>query len=272
MEYAPRLVVGVDGSPWSLWATRLAADEARARRAELRLVHVIDHSDDALRQDPFGILSAARAIADKTAPDLRIDIQAISSPSVAEPLVRGTDPRLIVIGARGWGGCNGQALGTVAQSAVALCETTELPVLVARGDEHPDGDVVVAIAGQAADSTLPTLIAAFEEARWRRARLVALRAFTRAGDHPFVSATTTASSLERQETLMVGDLLGRCRTRYPDVAVHVQVREEAPADAVIRISRTAQLVVVGGGSADGGLAAAARLRSACPVLTVPQHW
>ncbi len=154
------IVVGVDGSEESQAALRWAAEEARLRNADLKVVYAYDYQP-AWRQFRYGddIMSSgtdtermrerlehdateAREHADALVRDLaadagdtggKVEALAIEHSNPAEALVEASaDADLLVVGSRGRGGFAGLVLGSVSQQCVqhATC-----PVTVIRGSQ-----------------------------------------------------------------------------------------------------------------------------------------
>jgi len=138
------VVVGVDGSAFSLAALRWAAGAAAAHHAPLRVVHAwagLDplYSDMLLSGDAVGHL--AQKILDDTvklgldeAPDVDVTTVVASRPPALALLSESEDAQLLVVGSRGHGGFPTLALGSVSHQCVqhAACS-----VAVVRADQLP---------------------------------------------------------------------------------------------------------------------------------------
>ncbi len=137
------VVVGVDGSPASLAAARVAAREAAMRDGRLRVVHarptvpdpfggalplVSDDADDSAHK-------VARLVVESLQDehrDLTVELTLVDD-DAADALVRlGAGSALLVVGSRGLGTFRGMLLGSV--SSAVIHEAT-VPVLVT----HQDG-------------------------------------------------------------------------------------------------------------------------------------
>ena len=159
------VVVGVDGSPQSLEACRLAADEARCRSARLRAVYVYEpvrvreveaaaavaaagmwtgsgkdiiadayrHEGEERAEASQHAVSRLRTILAPLADDLAgvtVEHIAIDDRHPSAGLLRAAgDADLLVVGSRGLGGFSGLLLGSVSQQCV---QHADCPVLVAR--------------------------------------------------------------------------------------------------------------------------------------------
>jgi nucleotide-binding universal stress UspA family protein len=134
------VVVGVDGSPASLAAARLAAREARMSERTLKVVHARPTIADPLGRGSFAPLTAgdendpvhkaARAVTSTLRAEnegLEVDL-ALVDDDPADALVRMTaGAALLVVGSRGLGSFRGMLLGSVSSAVVR--EAT-VPVIV----------------------------------------------------------------------------------------------------------------------------------------------
>jgi nucleotide-binding universal stress UspA family protein len=139
------IVVGVDGSEGSLHALRFAADEARLRDAQLRVVLAWEYPvslfagvgytvPDAVMLSDFHELAEKRLAEalEAVAPALegveveRSVVEGAPSPALLEA-AKGAD--LLVVGTRGHGGFVGLLLGSVSQQCAhhAPCPVTIVP-------------------------------------------------------------------------------------------------------------------------------------------------
>lgn len=155
------IVVGVEGSPDSRLALRWAIDEARVRKAVLRVVHayqtvggpgVVERLDRHARQ----VVDAAVRDAGDMAPEVAMLPELARNESAASALLsRAEEADLLVVGCRGLGGFTGLLVGSVSDQCVhhAPC-----PVAIIRqpagacghaGGRHPAVDKVAtgAVAG-----------------------------------------------------------------------------------------------------------------------------
>jgi nucleotide-binding universal stress UspA family protein len=143
----PRIVVGIDGSDHSKQAMRWALEEARLRRASLRVVYAwlmpiyatgYGFAPGALF-DPAALGEAASEHLDKIvdevlgdAKDVAVERKAIEG-TAAQVLVDEADGAdLLVVGSRGHGGFAGLLLGSVSQQCAhhAPC-----PVVIIRAED-----------------------------------------------------------------------------------------------------------------------------------------
>jgi nucleotide-binding universal stress UspA family protein len=135
------IVVGVDGSDGSRAALARAVNEAKLRGARLRVVcawfisaevyaAAIDEATfDSFREDAEAIVRAALAEAERIAPGLTSEGEAIQGQAAEVLLREAQGASLIVVGNRGRGGFAGLLLGSVSQQVV---HHAHCPVLVVR--------------------------------------------------------------------------------------------------------------------------------------------
>jgi nucleotide-binding universal stress UspA family protein len=155
------VVVGVDGSPGSAAALRLALEEARLRGARLRAVLVWtmplaleapepfllevpsppgDEGPDAalaaLARRARGVLDDAIAVAlEGGEPGVESEPVVVEGNPAKELLEASRDADLLVVGARGHGGFHGLRLGSVSEQ---VAHHSRCPVLLV---PHPDDEV-----------------------------------------------------------------------------------------------------------------------------------
>ncbi len=282
------VLVGVDGSPASLAAVELAAREAGARHRPLHVVHACVWPLLGVPLGPppgapadAGIGHAAeRFVADalarvrSVAPEIAVTGEVIVGAPAPVLLHNSADAVLTVIGDRGLGGFTGLLAGSV---AVQLAAHAPVPVLIARGDLHRDGPVVLGVDGSPAND--PAIEYAFESASLRKAPLIALHAWT----HPVSTApgdmlplTYDLQEVREEEQRLLAEALAGWRERFPDVTVKPALPRRGPRRALIDAAATAQLVVVGtrgrGGFTGlllGSVSQAVLHHAACPVAIVP---
>lgn len=270
-------VAGVDGSNGGREAARWAAAEAEARGLALRLVTAVPPEPT-----PSGSGSGCRATAVSgpaevlgnlalTYPDLELAAREIAGePSEVLPDVV-QDAELLVVGTRGTGGFDGRRLGSVALAVAgrAPCPVALVPppspvrkrrqeVVVGVDARHPDEGAVGS---------------AFEEAASRGALLRAVHAWdlpARGRGAVFGVLEEDRAEWEDQEVQLLDDALRGWREKYPQVTVLPDVRLFGAADALLRVSAGAELLVVGrgprNGCSAGGVALAVAHRTPCPLL------
>jgi len=141
----PRIVVGIDGSPTSLAALRAALEEARLRRAPLRVVMAwqLTWSEIAIEapvvvqkivEHNARILEDAMASIDHGhAAGVDVSSELVNGYPATELVAAATGARLLVVGARGTSGISGTLIGSVAQAAI---HHAKCPVLVVPPPAH----------------------------------------------------------------------------------------------------------------------------------------
>jgi nucleotide-binding universal stress UspA family protein len=245
---AKPVVAGTDGSPGAMQAVEWAAREAVLRGTSLRIV-TVPSMPPRMRPNPAtpdtvaGLIErgAARALAAaatqaaKDAPDLSIETQVLDHVSPAEALVNaGKEAMMLVLGSRGEGGFSAMILGSVSRYAAthAVC-----PVVVVREETlAAHREIVVGVRDPAQSAA--ALGFAFEEAALRKAKLVAVHAWSRP---PFGGHDEPPDEEERT----LDALLGTWREKYPDVAASTEVMHAHPGRVLAGASARADLVVLG---------------------------
>lgn len=282
-EVAP-VVVGVDGSESALSAVRLAAGEAARRGARLQIVHaylkpLIDDGvpdsgpGDGPRNDAERVLAAASAAAWAAEPRVEVTARHVRDAPTMALLDAARDAQLVVIGNRGLGGFSGLLLGSV---AVHLASRSHTPVLVARGEVHPGGPVVVGVDEAAASRC--AVEAAFRVAQQRGAELLAVRAWTlhAAMMMPLAPVTYHPDQdwADHQRHFLASETAD-FRQRFPAVTVREELIEGSAGRVLVALSATAQLVVVGArgrggftGLLLGSISQQVLYHVSCPVLVV----
>jgi nucleotide-binding universal stress UspA family protein len=124
-----RVVVGVDGSARSLDALRWAADEARARDAQLDVVHAsrvpivaaphaFAAAPDVEALEAAGRAVLAAALRDPALEGLRVEPHAVHEPPARALVERAAGAGLVVVGTRGRGRIAGTVLGSVSRQVL----------------------------------------------------------------------------------------------------------------------------------------------------------
>ncbi|MFE7718213.1 universal stress protein [Nocardia rhizosphaerihabitans] len=273
------VVVGIDGSEQSLTALRWAARYAAHHRAPLQIVYVIDvpveygpgasgplFDQERLREHGESVVAAgAAAAAEVVGPIADIPIETVAEMGTTVAALRhySASARLLVVGSRGRGAIRRTLLGSVSTS---LARHSDCPVAVIPEQEADSGGrVVVGVDGSACSADAVAI--AFEEASQRGARLDAVHAWSE-----FFRYDSRATMQTEGEALLAESLAGYAE-KYPGVEVGRVVVEDKPARAVLDLSATAQLVVVGSrgrggfsGMTLGSVAQAVLHGAACPLI------
>ncbi|MFG1807738.1 universal stress protein [Streptomyces sp. NPDC049040] len=281
-------VVGVDGSKNGREAARWAAEEAATRGLGLRMVTVVPAEPARM---PSGWESAgwrkpvpgpAEVFGDIAAafpgPDLDLDLsgrQIAGDPADVLPgIARGAE--VVVVGMRGAGGFDGLRLGSVALAVAdrAPCPVVLVPPPAATGKRRHE--VVVGVDARHPDEG--ALEVAFEEAAVRGARLRAVHAWglpTICRGVVFGVLEEDRAEWEDQEVQLLDDALRNWRRKRPEVAVLPDVRLFGAADALVRASADAELLIVGRGARNaghlGGVVHAVAHHTRCPLLLARRH-
>ncbi|GAA3084404.1 universal stress protein [Streptosporangium carneum] len=281
MTGPPDVVVGYDGSDFSMQALEWAMDEAELRRLPLTVTHawrwpygeadeeVKSHLRKAAEHVLYHGVDCARSRSAITgaAGDLY-------EGAAAERLVElSARAELVVVGSRGMGALARTVVGSVAgyTAAHARC-----PVVVVRGPgpipvPRHRGAVVLGVTDHTPDAAIGFT---FGEAAVRGLELVAVRA-----GHVRTAAWGTAMPLvpdvEVAAQVAEEDLLQRLepwQAGHPAVPVRARFVTAPPKDALLDLAGQASVVVVGGARGSGRLGSVTRtlLRHGTgPVAVVP---
>ncbi|MDC0765365.1 universal stress protein [Streptomyces sp. HD] len=288
------VLAGVDGSARSLAAADWAAREAVLRGVPLRLVHAFPplpgdavpvQAAETLHLLGERILQRAIAGLGARCPDLRArGEQAADAPAVA--LLAASDAGLLVVGARGSGGFDGLAVGSVALrvAAAAACPVVLVPERpvggLADGTRVAGGATGVVVGFDAYRPVGEVADFAFTAARARGAQLRVIEAWALPAEAVspqklFVTEEDRAT-WEDQEVLQLSDALRPWQDRYPEVTTRTDVVLLHPAEALLNASRGADLLVVGRRTDPqapegrlGPVAHAVLHHARCPVAVVP---
>jgi nucleotide-binding universal stress UspA family protein len=283
------VVVGIDGSPLSLDAVRVAAAEAALRHRPLHIVYalawptltaevppgVVKPALQAASEQAEAFVTEAVRLATKAAPEVRTTSRVVTGGAVPVLLAASRHADLLVVGERGAGGFSGLIVGSV---AIQAATHGACPVLVVRGGIRPAGPVVVGVDGSRTSAL--ALDFAVEEAALRGAELIALHAWTGGSSTELNDALPMSYenwSGEGQEQRVLAEALAGIGERYPDVPIRREVVNGSARRLLTDRSRTAQLVVVGdrghGGFTGlllGSVSQHLVYHAACPTVVVRQ--
>ncbi|MFD4248445.1 universal stress protein [Amycolatopsis thermoflava] len=282
------IVVGVDGSEEATRALRWAVEAARQRHEPLHIVHgfapitgfdgaglaVLQQAHDELVDAADDLVAdAVRTAREAGGPDLTITTDRPTESGAPALIEASRAARTVVLGCSGTGGFTGMLVGstTVEVAAHARC-----PVVVVRGRENADGPVVVGVDGSPVGER--ALAAAFEEASWRGAGLVAVHVWSDVDSGGYPSMVPIALDWEEiaaDERRLLAERLAGWQEKYPDVVVERVVARDRPRRQLLSWSAKAQLVVVGSRGRGGfrglllGSTSQALIHHAqCPVMVV----
>ncbi len=280
------VVVAVDGSETAAAAALWAAGEAARRNTALFVFTAYGFEDAAFGgkvYPPSDWLKIKEAAADDMLRETRGTLEA-AVPGLeitTEASDRGPVPALLEVSERARMLVTGEPVGAIeglfsGSPDIDLAARAHCPVVVVRGDELPDGPVVVGVDGSPLSEA--AIAWAFEEASLRNAPLLALHAWHDGDtDGLFTEGNVhfQGEAVEDADRRLLAQRLAGWQERYPDVKVDRVVEHDKPRHRLLAASRTAQLVVVGSRGRGGftglvlGSTSQALLHHAgCPVMVV----
>jgi nucleotide-binding universal stress UspA family protein len=292
----PPVVAAVDGSDDSLRALDWALDAARRRGARLRAVHVRQYAavwaQTAVlvagppRGDDDPVLDQVRAHLEGRTRDIEVEYAGLDGlPGALLPEL-GATAQLLVLGARGRGGCGSLRLGS---NGLAAARDADCPVVVVPRPgrevhgEAPGGPGPRVVVGVNADNPdEATLALAFTEAVLREARLQVVTAYPWPGPTwmapgEIAPPVIDQEAVESETRTLVEGLLAPHRARHPDVRTECWVGPGDAAGYLVTASRDAELTVVGRhrrrllapARMMGSVTQAVLLHAASPIAVVP---
>lgn len=283
------VVAGVDGSEPSLAAAEWAAREALDRAVPLLLLHASPPLPPRISpvpgEDAWGyvgeqmIRQAAADLAERR-PGLEVTGEHVATAADEALLTAAGSAGLMVVGARGWGGFNGLAVGSVALRVATAADCPVVTVREAPTDRETDREAEVVAALDVPGQLAETADFAFRAALAHKARLRVVHAWALPAAAPsawMIGVLEEDRGMwEDQESQAMSDALRPWRTRYPQVEVFPDIVLLNPAQALVRSSARALLLVVGRRTADrvaerhlGPIAHAVLHHAHCPVAVVP---
>ncbi len=290
----PGVVVGVDGSPGSMFAVQWAARDAELRNVPLTLVHVVPATAGtwlesslipawigAQRERGRQVLDDALKIAGESCQrgQSQIDCEMRSGITVPALVDLSKDAELVVVGCLGTGTLRGRHMGSVSSGLLyhAHCPVAVIHDGVVLNADAGRAPVLVGIDGSP-KSELATAIA-FDEASRRQVGLTALHVWSDVSvfDEIVTRAGRSWAELRAVEDEALAERLAGWGERYPDVSVRRLIARDEPARQLVNQSESAQLVVLGshgrGGFAGmllGSISAAVVLLARVPVIVARQ--
>jgi nucleotide-binding universal stress UspA family protein len=256
------VVVGVNGTAAGLAAVRLAAREAVARGRELRVVHAFtwprrdapDQEYAPARHAAARLVEQAVTTARRSTPGVHLTGILVDGLAVRVLLQLSRSAELIVLGDDDLAAVARLPIDSVLLQVVsrAWC-----PVVVARGLRPPAGPLLAAVDGSAASRLALRYAAA--EAQRRDIGVEVVHAIERAG-----------GAAEKAGRRVLTDAL----TAVPDLTgARTRLLIGDPANALIRASRRARMIIVGPRGQDGAtllgpVAQELVRRCACPTVFV----
>lgn len=279
------VVVGVTGPGENDAALRLAAEEAHRRGVDVCIVHAVQEAGLPPAADP--VLSndvAWKDVGNRIVAEVLEEFRSLYGDVNATAMTRHGNPvdaltdfsssaRVVVLQHRDLSALRRIFTGSTVTgvAARAECPVTSVPAAWNPGDGP--GRVTVGLD----EGELPTavLAEAFAEADARNWSLRVARAWKTDSMYEELIVTNEEQWREKVEA-SVRSALEQMSPRSSDVPVEVEVRHQWPADVLVELSATSNLLVVGrhnhheSRSKRVGSIARALLRSAkCPVMVVP---
>lgn len=254
------IIVAVDGSPASKFATDWAARGAAQRHVPLTLVHVLPEPMIGIWPEPVAlegytswrdknghqILDEARVVADRAILDYEptvVDEKSYAGATIPTLVDLSKDAAMVVVGCRGRGTIKRRLLGSV---SAGLVSHAHCPVAVIHDEDplmdHPaQAPVLVGIDGSPASEAATAI--AFGEASRRGVGLIAMHSW--ADDDLYQWA-----GIDWDHQLEIGkealaERLAGWGEHYPDVVVDQRLVFGDPAEQLVAGSEEAQLTVVG---------------------------
>ncbi|MFE1172929.1 universal stress protein [Streptomyces sp. NPDC058773] len=285
------ITAGVDGTPESLSAILWAAEEARLRRARLRLLHAWvllapeaeppPAAGPEQNYWPHRMVDEAAAAVRARVPDLPVDEVLVAKDPQEALRAAAEQSDLLVLGSKDLGPVARYALGELGLWLVAHTAT---PTVLVRARQDAaagaaSGEVMVGVSLHEPCESL--LAFAFESAARRGVALRAVHgqhlpsyAYNRGGGVEPIAAEGAAEDA-REELLAA---LRPWQEKFPEVRVDDRVVLESPAPALLHSAAEAGLLVVGRrhrhhltGARIGHVVQAIVHHAPCPVAVVPHE-
>jgi nucleotide-binding universal stress UspA family protein len=287
-----KIIVGVDGSEPSFDAVRWAAYEARRRNAGLKLVScytmpayggvdgaVYPSSIDVetLKQDSVGIVRHAIQIVRDIDPQLLVEgVTPMTTPviGIATSAVRGDE---IVVGATGHSGVLNGIVGSV---TTGVAHRAHVPVIVvpsAAQTQIGEAMRTIVVGVDGSPESLLALEWAYTEALASGAELNVVHAWICPYTLSDRSVREVRKPMEFAAAKVLQSSLESLGSRLTDgsVVIHSTLCEQTPAEALLKESEVAEILVVGsrgrGGLRSlvlGSVSRAVLHRAGCPVAVV----
>ncbi len=274
-----RVLVGVDGSEDALRALRYAVREAEASDADVWIVHAVDVASQAtglwdvvadpesLSRAGEAVIAAARqVVAEAGLADERVSADVVMG-SPGEVLYRASrQAHLLVLGRRSLSGLERMFVGS---TSVAAALRAECPVIVISAAATPQqtGDKrTVAVAVNTWPVHAPALEWGLREGRMRNARLRVVHVVPETlGVEGPQFVTAAGAGLDEQ--------LAPFRAQHPGVVLDSEVLLGDPVGALVDLSGSVDLLILGHhrpGGALGGVVRAVLAHAHCPVGVITE--
>jgi nucleotide-binding universal stress UspA family protein len=285
---AGAVLVGYDGSPGAHAALDWALAEATRLRVPVQVRYVFEWVSQLgvfpvippyRRGDPRtkarSVVDEAVAAAGVAYPGLEVRGEVVDGSAAGALCAASRDAGMVVLGHSGLGGLSGLLLGSV---GVAVAAHAHCPVVVVRGQAPAQTSLPVWVGVDGSPESDLAAGFAFDEAARRGVPVAALHAW----EPPPVPRRNTVPPLsydpaliEAAERQLLDEDLAQWRDKYPQVAVTTTVVPGRPGQALVDVSRRAQLVVVGSrgrgglrGLLLGSVSQHLLHHAACPVAVV----
>jgi len=277
------IVVGYDGSDYSMQALDWAMDEAEYRRAPLLVAHAWQWpygpggdglAHDSLRHAADHVLWHGAECARNRSTGLTVHSDLFEGPPAHRLIELSRTADLVVLGSGGLRALVRTMIGSVADRVVTEAHS---PVIVVRGagslPHRPDPRPIVAAIGGRDDHAQDSVLEfAYREASMRGLPLVAAQAW----QYP-VGAWSPGTSLIQPDPMgeeILGPVTEPWQAKYPEVETLHSLEEGPVPDVLARLSATATMLVIGASRASGPLARIGSVtrpvlhHATCPVAVV----
>ncbi|MFI9025196.1 universal stress protein [Streptomyces sp. NPDC053560] len=290
MERDRPVVVGVDGSAWSLQAVRWAADAAVRYGVQLRTVHALREAQrhagfaparPAIGQPPGSLVVVASEYASRRTPGLRVTTHLLPRDPKVALCAESRKASMVVVGHRGRGRLTSFLLGSV---GLDLAARARCPVVVVRGRraniEGSNRRVCLGIGKR--PSGFGAAAFACEEAAFRGGQVEAVHAWlctSVEGRERHGLLCECRAAHERRAKKLFDEVLNERLRTHARLEIHHRTVEGAPGTVLTAASMTADLLVVGArrpkkgfGPHLGSVGHAVLHHALCPVVVVPEGW
>ena len=283
------VVLATDGTSASDGALLYAVQQARARGAGLRILHVMPMAPPVpplrpvqpadLEPDARTVLTDAARDAQALVPGLSVSTMLAHGGRVRAIIKGSADAQLVVVGRQSTHGLERLLTGA---TTAGVASNAHCPVVAVPGDWRPrgvdegGGNIVVAI--RRPDDASHLMAAAYEEAVRLDATITVVHAWEL--PDPYVDrieARTHADDRQAQGEQLIDEALGRWLDQYPHVAIETHVVHGHPASVLVAAAKEADLLVVRRAHEHrpfdhlGATVRAVLLASTAPVEVVPAH-
>ena len=270
-------------------ALRYAAQEANRRRAGVLLFHACTPSwslgslepvlplEEREKKGMMILRTAAKRLRPLLEPGLQVGRHVFQGTAVDGLLSMSTSASLIVVQRRGVSSLRHLTTGSTSST---LAARATCPVVIVRQDHDLAGGSGVVVGVDDAAHAVQALPTAFEEALLRKTTVTAVHvwssenALTAYGWEPQMSERM-ADLQDRARKELVETVAGHAQ-HFPGVVVHHEVVEGPVVAALLRVSESAQLLVLGrhgrshvGSLALGGVVRLCLSAARCPVVVTP---